>query len=38
MVDVDGKLGQWKRELIDQSKRNNLLYFKPTKREHIEIV
>jgi|GEM_PF-6020065 len=38
MVDVDGKLEQWKRELIDPSKKNTLLNFKPTKRGDIEIV
>ncbi len=35
---VDSKLDLWKSRLLDLSKRNRLLFFKPTKRGNVQIV
>lgn len=34
---VANRVKEWIRELIDVSKRNNLLYFRETKRQHIDL-
>ena len=37
LVLVANRVKEWIRELIDVSKRNNLLYFRETKRQHIDL-
>lgn len=36
-MEVQAKLDEWKRQLLDLSKRNRLLHFKETKRQTIQV-
>lgn len=34
---IEGRVGQWKEQLMDLSRRNNLLFFRETKTQHLDL-